>query len=494
MTPNKIDSILPWDQSASETYVPPTEVYAVAHDTYDQMEWDMLKGVSKNIAAAATDVEEKFDTPAAGTAFEDLFNLLYKTDPQINDSSVMAADFTQNQPLAERLKATDALAELRQHTQLDEFASGFALLSMKQQFEEAYEQILQAQQQLQDAQQQAQDAANGQGDPQAAQDALAAAQEAAQSAAQDAAQQITGAMQEATEKLDNREDAQAGFGYGPGELQQMPFDERLALAKRLDEDKMYQVAKLIGQFRPISTAERRKKVKHVPAETYDYDLSNDLTRLVPTELNAMVIPELEDQFWIRWSEHSLLTKRVHGEENAGQGPIIVICDESSSMGGELAGATREMWSKAVTLVLADTARKEGRDFTYIGFASGGQVWHTHHPKGRITLQDTVKLVTHFYGGGTSPEPAMERALERIEGAHKSGRDKPDVLFITDGDCSLSSQFLQHWSDTLRKADAQCYGIQVGGGNQSALTRIADRVLNVTNLASATETATVLFGI
>ena len=178
---------------------------------------------------------------------------------------------------------------------------------------------------------------------------------------------------------DDAEEEQAvleAYGVEPGDLQHLPFEERLALSKQLREDKMGALAKLLGAWRPFAEAERRKKIVHAPGEMVGYTYGNDLNALAPEELVNMVVPELYDLFLLRFIRGELRIEETVGVDRAGQGPIIVICDESQSMTEELdaAGNTREMWSKAFSLALSDQARRDNRDFVYIGFSSASQVW------------------------------------------------------------------------------------------------------------------------
>jgi uncharacterized protein with von Willebrand factor type A (vWA) domain len=278
------------------------------------------------------------------------------------------------------------------------------------------------------------------------------------------------------------------FGLSPGDLRNMDFEERRELAKKLHRTRMAKIAKLVGAFRTYGDAERRRKIRHAPSEIHDYVLGDDLDRLTTEELQNLSTPELEDQFWIRWANHELLVTDVRGEEKAGHGPIVVVCDESYSMASALDGAgnTREAWSKAVALSLADQAKRAGRDFTYIGFASSGELYQHHFPKGRGEVENLIDFVSHFYGGGTSFTAPLRAALELVDKAGKKGESQPDIVFITDGDGAIDEQFREDWHKRLKAIDARCYGIQVGDEGASIIKTIAHKTMQIDRLTATPE--------
>jgi uncharacterized protein with von Willebrand factor type A (vWA) domain len=303
------------------------------------------------------------------------------------------------------------------------------------------------------------------------------------------------AAKQAKDDLD--EDAQRCSAYGlqPGELKRMPWNERRALTRRLDNDKLTKLAKLIGAFRRYGDAERRKKVKHAPSVVSDVELGADIHRLIPDEMIRLAVPELEDLFWLSYAQKALMQWEEHGPENLGQGPILVVCDESGSMGADVDGKgnTREMWSKAISMALCDQAKRGKRDFIYLGFSSAGHMWEKHFPGGHAPLDDVIDFVTHFYGGGTNYEGPLTRAGEIVTEYARGGRAKPDVVFVTDDDCRVSDAFIRRWQETKADLDLTCYGIQIGVTRTSnAMHKLCDKTVLLTKLNSNPEGMQELF--
>lgn len=285
------------------------------------------------------------------------------------------------------------------------------------------------------------------------------------------------------------------WGVGEGELKQMDFAERRALVEKLNASRLSKLAKLIGSFRQFADAERRRKVRHAPEERFDVTMGNDLTKLIPSEINALAIPELEDSFWVRYAQRGLLQWSEDGSERAGQGPIIVVCDESSSMDQELDAKknTREAWSKAVSLALADQAQRAGRDFNYIGFGGAGQIWERTFQGGRLSLDDLIEFTEHFFSGGTEYTGPLTRAMEIVDDYAKRGQARPDIVLITDDECKVPDEFTAMFLAAKLRTDARCYGIQVGGdAGFGTLKILADHTLSITRLTASPEGVQDLF--
>lgn len=488
---------------------PRTETHSIVHDTFDQLTWEMLKSTSKMVSKADQDFRQFFDT--GKEALEDLFNLLYQSDPRLTGTSEMMPEFLANHRIMEEFSRSEEVKDLRKITYLDDYQSGFAVLAMQQALYDALSRVAEAdarRQEAAEALKAAQDALQALVDSGADEDALAAAFEAAQGlqdalaanqkAVDDAASGVTldlqFAAQYALDEIKDSTRAEQAYGLSEGELKRMEFDKRRHLTERLRKGRMKDLAKVIGGWKATGKAQRRQRVKNEPNETYDYALGNDLDMLVPSELEALAIPEMEDLWLLRYVQGELLTRKVRGPAHAGQGPIIVVCDESQSMGEHIdKDTTKEMWSKAVALAMADQAKKEKRDFTYIGFCTQ-VVYEAHFPAGDIPLDKMVDFVEHFGNGGTSFGPPLARALELIQQTERRDQARPDILFLTDGEGQLTHGFAEVWKAALERTDGTCYAIQIGTDEEEAvaLSQLTDKVMRIDQFNSSPEGVADLF--
>lgn len=501
-----------WDENGEDApiYLAPTEKNAVTGDGFDRRAWKYMSDQMPILKGQVADLGKDYETSPA--AYEDLFRVLSKGDPRMTEPSTIEAPYRPQWAIAKGMMVAPDLAIVRKQTRYDDYNTAIAILTMKDRMRKAFEELEDAIEAIQAAQralQEAIEAAQGeQGDEgsSAAADGLEAAMAAmvaAQGQGQDAEQKLedaaAGAVGAAKAELERQASASSAYGLSDGELKRMDFDERRRLTQRLDAGKMQHLADLVGQFRMYADAERRRKIVSAPSEIYDVETGNDLAKLTATEQINMAIPELEDLFWARWSKQGLSQWAVRGPENAGRGPILVVCDESGSMGAGLDadGNTREAWAKAVALALADQAKRGKRDFTYIGFSSQGQVWETGAKNGEMTAEMSVDFVSHFWGGGTSYERPLLRAMSIIKEYADRGTKRPDVVFITDDECRVNDEFIAKWKQDCKEADVRCYGIRVGAdaredGWKSAMRSLCDQIINVNRLTAKPEDVKALF--
>lgn len=495
-----------------EAEVKPEHTRSVHADSFDDMDWAMVEAMVPGLQENIADLHEKHDY--VPDTFADLFNVLHQGDPLLRESAEMREDHRPNHEIMKQLSSLPEVRELRLSTMHDDYSTAAAMLSMQPVVSDAFERMKEAQDAAKDAaeararQQEANDAlqqmadaaeAGGDGAPteQELQEALDAAESVGQAAAQaqgqaeaqaEAAgqqmrQQMRDAAAEAANERSEEDELMASFGVDPGELKRMPYQERHDLAKRLRNNRMSKFAKLIGQFRFRADAERRRKVDHKADIVVGVELGDDLVRVTAGELNNLATPETEDQFWLRYANQQLLQYKLAGTEKLGQGPIIVVCDESQSMEEVHQGASREAWSKALSLALCDQARRGRRDFIYIGFSSPSQQWRLDFPNGKGAIADVIQFTEHFFRGGTHYEAPLRMALDIVNDYGDRNKPKPDVVFITDDQCKVSDDFVTQWRAAKDKTDMRCYAIALGDASMGALPKLADDVRGLTDMTN-----------
>ena len=531
-----LDTLIGKSKSLFTGGTKPTSEQAVQADRFDQAYWQDVRHNVRPIDHLITDLSRKHDY--VESFVEDFFHAAYKADPKLRDEAEMRPTHLPNRMMIDTIQQMPQFQSLRTNTRGDEYGTAMALLSMETVIRDVQTQTREAQQRAKE-QQQAQDDAdqatddamtacqgipgldpNAQGplpDPNAqpggpgcgmgmatamaaldaAADAQAAAQAAAQSAteaAQQAAagmkQQIKQAIEAAQQQGDEDQALCAAFGVEDGELQRMSFEERRALGERLRNNRLAKFHKLLGQFKMVQQAESRRKIMHASDEVVGVRLGNDLARMTPAELMNLGIPELEDDFWLRYLNRELIQYDVRGTEQMGQGPVICVVDESGSMGCEdVAGGSREAWSKALALALCDQARQKGRDFHYIGFSSSRQQVQFSFPKGVTTINKVIDMTEHFFGGGTHYEGPLRSALQLMDQHYDANvttsKGKPDIVFITDDEYgSLDPQFMQEWNRVKDKTSLRCFGVAIGCGFSGALQQVSDNVRSITDLVDS----------
>ena len=405
---------------------------AISQDGYDRMaflearedvqELDALAGRSRGADALLSDVHAS----------------LFKIRPVVDEESKV-----HHREVLEQLMDTTEYARLRASTRMDEVASAFGTLELGA----ALARELPDDPDEGDSQDDQSFLPGCEGDPDAQRRHLRRiVAEAAE------------ATEEATEAV--RALVGTGAGHGAGTVDRMDLGTAVKLARQLrDNPKLKRIAKLAGRLRQVASGKRKTRYKKGPDDVVDVELGNDLARLLPSELQAMVTPELETLALLRFSQRRCLQTRRESREPVAQGPLVVAVDESGSMQSpHCATMTREVWAKAVTLALLGIARRERRDFAVVGFNSDVRThrWGNNPHEGEI-----LEWLARRASGGTNFAGALRSCMDLIEESGKGGKyDKADVILITDGDETLDPSFAQEWRDRVKATGAHLYVVYV----------------------------------
>lgn len=173
-----------------------------------------------------------------------------------------------------------------------------------------------------------------------------------------------------------------------------------------------------------------------PEEVSGIHQSDDLLRLLPTELATLGIDELEYEFYRRLLEKRLLTYRLQNEDwrervvkksalgeqrqPRPRGPFIVCVDTSGSMGG-----FNEQCAKAFCLALMRIALADNRR-CYITLFSTGMV--SYELSALSGLEQAIRFLGQRFSGGTDLTACVSALADRL--ATPEWRDA-DAVVISD---------------------------------------------------------------
>ncbi len=277
------------------------------------------------------------------------------------------------------------------------------------------------------------------------------------------------------------EDAhQVGLELAGG--RQLSAAERLELGRRLSRNKkLGELARLVGRFKQLARAIRRRTLEKGVAEAYDITRGADVGRLIPAELLALNDRWLRAEFKRRLLEGTLLQYELRQQEEKGKGPVVVCLDVSSSMAGD-----KELWGKAVTLTLLDIARRQRRLFRAVLFSAGPEAMRVfdlnRERRYETDLKQIVEMAEYFPGGGTDFEAPLIQAVELLK---TKALKRADVVLITDGECEVSPQWLENFAQVKQKLAFNLFAvlIDVGASRMSTLVKLADRITTVSKLTA-----------
>ena len=239
-----------------------------------------------------------------------------------------------------------------------------------------------------------------------------------------------------------------------------------ALAKILQNNQtIKELAKKMG--RDYISEQKKKQIKIPEAsksEVYGTHRSDDVMRLLPSELLNLEDETLETLFYARLLEKNLLTYELQGvtfkngeateETKKRTGPVVACLDTSGSMEG-----APMLKAKALLLAIANILKQEDRSLHVLLFGASGEIREFSMDKENNTAGLLVFLQQGF-GGGTDFESPLKRAFEII--ALQKDYKKADVLMISDGDCQLSTEFTQIITSQKHRLDCMVYSVLCDG--------------------------------
>jgi len=225
-----------------------------------------------------------------------------------------------------------------------------------------------------------------------------------------------------------------GSDLSYNELSQMGNIDFTKLANEMILNK--NIAKVIKKLgRNYITPKKKEKVsRFFKNEIHSIQKSDEISRLLPSELLTLEDEDLEYLFYAKVLEKNLLTYELKGDANSienikNKGPIVACLDTSSSMDG-----TPLLKARALLFAIYRILKKENRDMYILLFGSTNEIKELFVPSSK----DLLYFLTQGFNGGTNFETPLKRSFEIIE--QNSNMQNADILMITDGLCQLSSDF------------------------------------------------------
>ncbi|MBF4132903.1 VWA domain-containing protein [Streptomyces albidoflavus] len=490
--------------SAGQEPAEPGHTGAVAADPYDRIAWRDLYARSAALRELAAELAARH--AHATDLLADAFLAAYLAAPRVRESAEMAPSRLFNREVVAELAASPGFAALRRQTAGDPYAAALAVLAeapalrllldrtepVRETADRAAGARRRAGRPARTAGETARQAgatagalgagatsADGAAGPASAQ-AIAAGQAAsrAEAAARQALEAATPGIRAAARTATaqavrvTREEAalMRAWGVSHGELERMPYEERARLAERLRTGRLARWAELIGRFRQMADGERARRVENATGELIGVTLGDDLSRVLPSELAHLGLPELRAVFAARYAAGELMLHHSRGEQTTGQGAVIACVDTSHSMYEEgPGGITREAWSKACALALLDQARHARRDFVGILFSAADKLQVFRFPAGRpAPVERVLEFAETFLGGGTSYQRPLSAAAALLaEEFDTAARRRGDVVLITDDECGVTEQWAREWQEARHRLGFRLFGLAVGAPTATA---------------------------
>lgn len=302
---------------------------------------------------------------------------------------------------------------------------------------------------------------------------------------------LRGAARNAAAKTDDRREALAGLAPGLEHVpatHEQPDPARMALAEQLGKDKsLREILRRAGKLQRIQASRRQqRRSRDAREEVVDIERGADLSRLLPSQLGALKHPKARLLALRSLVERTALQYRLEGHEPLGRGPIVLLLDESGSMGGD-----PHVWARAVGIATLGIGAREKRAVTVIGFdtrvrsvvhlAKDGRALSLkadgseRAPLGGVA-QAALLVAGQTVAGGTDYTAPLKLALSGLPAGLQD--DRADLVFVTDGACFFPDEI----RDQLVAAKARglrIFGLTLNGGSASeAVREICDHVVDL----------------
>jgi len=239
-------------------------------------------------------------------------------------------------------------------------------------------------------------------------------------------------------------------------------------------------------MRSLARQKAKEKVRERRDEVHSIELSGDLGCLLPSELALLASPQEERSLTAlgRLARGESLSWELRGKEKEKKGPLIAMIDSSGSMGEALAGSPHKKmeWATALALGLVDLSAGRGglpRRASAVLFFNARVAHEVRFAPGERDARKLLDVATVRAGGGTSYEPAIERALEIARESDYAGAD---LVLVTDELCRADEGFLNAFLEEKERRKMRLLSVVVGYASGGELARYSDRVWALTDLA------------
>ena len=492
-----------------------TEKYTIKYDNFDIHSFKEL--LLKNPKIASTYMEGTSQYPPFEYLHQDVFDSLYKYEPEKIDEGDIDYDHLLNSQVMDAVIESPQYKELRGMTRLDKMNSaigteivGDKVKDLVEELQEKYESLMndlnQAAENVAQAQENADDAdgeegQEGQGKSQEqielekAQAELEKAKKDLKNMVQKKEKRSIGRMLDmAIDETHKTSDLITNWG-----VEQDPnykrggYQEKLKLLEKIKgSKKLREIAELIGRYRKLALSTFKNKIAKGINSIYDIELGKDLGKLIPTEISNLTNPVLRKTFHKKFVENNLMQYKYIGKEKKAKGPIVVCIDSSGSMHG-----APEVWAKSVAMGLLEIAKAENRSLHVIHFdASSKKHLHTNSflKKDAYDVREVIDMAEFFASGGTLFEPPLELAQDKIN--EDKEFTKADIVFITDGNSTVTNDWLSNFKLWKKSKNVTIHSIliDVTYHTDCSVNLFSDKVtkLNSIRKNSADKVAEIVF--
>lgn len=272
----------------------------------------------------------------------------------------------------------------------------------------------------------------------------------------------------AEEKADELDGAMKAWGLGPGDVNINNVDDIMKLVDEHD-DKLKQISELAGRFQSVATDALVKTREAYVGQIVDTKRTRDFNLMYGTELCYLMSPDVPQLIRAKYKtdylEAGLLGVEIRADAKD-FGSVYVMVDGSGSMDGSL-----EIYAKAIAMGLVkalhqDTLNNRVYRLNTFGGGEGDNFYTTNSEEDWKSHFEWASLQQ---GGGTDFDWAFKRSIKDIAKMPEG----TDLVFITDGSCSLSKSVMNQWIKFRQNTGTRLLYVDISGGNNQQIREICD---------------------
>lgn len=263
-----------------------------------------------------------------------------------------------------------------------------------------------------------------------------------------------------------------GGGTDPELGPQIRDGRRLDLARRIEQNpKLKQILDLAGRVSSTAWQPRTVPSDLAREEIVEVEHGADLSRILASQLAGLRHPLLRRKFFRDFAERGLLQYQMRGWEHVQRGGIVLLLDQSGSMGmGTPLRIDRMGVATAVAIGSMRIAQAQKRAISMGGFSTS-LLWRWTGSTAKEFLDQVEFLVRQQPYGGTVVNEALSWGIDQAV------RTSADLVLLTDGEIGACSEI-----ERLARA-RQAHGLRVitllmGDAQSPAVRQISDQTYHV----------------
>ena len=284
---------------------------------------------------------------------------------------------------------------------------------------------------------------------------------------------VSSSVSKALKRAETAKNVLLSWGNDTGEMKRNPLNKEI-LKRTAASHKLRYIVSFLGRYKEMLNSKRLAGFTYGRGEKYDLEYGNNISKALTSEMAMLATPELLPLFIKKYLGKSLKQYRRREPEYKGKGDVIVCVDESTSTFGE-----NNAYAMAVAMVLFEICRINHTNFAIVHFSKETKT-EVFLKDEQVSPQRIMDCAETFLSGGTS----FDNALREVNVLLLDGRfEKPDIVFITDGVCTVSDEIVKTFEMLKADTGAKLTGILLDKSEHFAfsLEKFADEIYRTSQL-------------